>query len=97
MNTDVNWLDKVLDWGWGVLIAVVAGVAYMVRQINHHGARLDALEKGQGSSLEEIKALEKKIDEKHDRVLEAVNALRTEFREDNRMLTQQLIERVPRA
>lgn len=96
MRDPINWWEKAADYGWQFALVVVAAGAALVARIFRHEARILALETERAELIRRFENHEKKIDENQDRVMAAIEGLRKTVDDDNRMVIQALLERVPR-
>src|SRR5688572_14400903 len=96
MSGDVNWLDKFLDWGWGVFLAASGAVLALVHRIYKQDARLEALEVARKANTDRLERIEQKLDEHEDLVIEKLDKMRDLIDRNHNAIVTQLLERVPR-
>src|SRR5688572_10166985 len=100
----VNWWEQAIEKAWYLLIAAAAGVAWIVRRVYSHEDRLQSLEQAQDQRTQAIAALSTKIDVQNTKIdsqtatlMERIDNQAGETRADLRMITAELLKKVPGA
>lgn len=93
---EVNWAEKAADYAWALVLVGITSLVALIRFIFTHEARLKALEAARTDDARKLESIEQKIEQNQDRVIAAIEALRKEVNDDNRMVISALLERVPR-
>lgn len=90
----IHWIEKVIDWGWAVLLAAAAGLGggyiKLWRQHDRHHERLRNLEDHHAERVRQMDHLGRTLEANRCEISEKLDGLRTEFREDLREIHQLL-------
>lgn len=97
MEGGINWVEKVADWGWAVLLAVFAalggGYIKLWRQHDRHHERLKALEDHHNERVRQVDHLTRTVEANRIEVSDKLDALGREIRQDLRDIQSALRSR----
>lgn len=108
----INWIEKLIDYSWMLVLAVGAAAVGLVHRVVRHEGRIAELERERDERAhladreraERAQALsdmedriEKKIDQNYDALKDLLATVERNAREDNRLLLSKMIDKVPSA
>jgi len=89
------WLQKVADWVWFLIVSAVIGASALVRRVWKHESRITALEAGANERTQQLTAINTKLDRQTETLMNRIDSNAKETREDIRLLTTELLKKVP--